>query len=210
MRATALGKQCRNVRINMVSRSCPPFAHPAGRRVYKKGPSRAVRRLAYWRKRPVFPQSCRQKPVAVAALAATAALRVVRGPQGKAGLPAWFPRPGLPVSSGAAWCEVHEPYGGGSAPALHGIPFSSRCSGYHCRAYFRRGQTGCQCRTRPSKAGSACTPRLPPAIRLDSTQHGLTLKTRGFSFRLARKRANVETAGRKNVLPVSCVEEPQA
>lgn len=163
-----------------MSRSCPPFAHPAGRRVYKeapvnedfcslarktradkrayiqhtrtvvgasltkqrqkghyqcfhkKGPSRAVRRLAYWRKRPVFPQSCRQKPVAVAAHAATAALHVMRGPQGKAGLPAWFPRSGLPVSSGAAWCEAHEPYGGGSAPALHGIPFSSRYSGYHC------------------------------------------------------------------------------
>lgn len=161
MRGTALEKQCRNVRIYMVSRSCPPFAHPAGRRVYKKGPSRAVRHLAHWRKRPVFPQSCRQKPVAVAALAATAALRVMRGPQGKAGLPAWFPRPGLPVSSGAAWCEVHEPYGGGSAPALHGIPFSSRCSGYHCRAYFRRGQAGCQCRTRPRQGGCVCAPRLP-------------------------------------------------
>ena len=65
-------------------------------------------------------------------------------PWGMAGLPAWFPCSGLPVSSGARWSKVKNLTAAGPLPFFTGFPFQAGLPGYQCRQHSRRGPAACQ------------------------------------------------------------------
>lgn len=65
-------------------------------------------------------------------------------PWGMAGLPAWFPCSGLPVSSGARWSKVKNLTAAGPLPFFTGFPFQAGLPGYQCRQHSRRGLAACQ------------------------------------------------------------------